>query len=402
MRRTTGMICGWALAAAMILPITRVAAAGGGSISVSKTISTDPSCSPSADPLNVISGTDVTYCYTVTNNDTCAITVTAVQDNPLGAIGGTPLNSLAPGAAHTFTATDMGANTDITNTVVVTANDGACGSTTFTGTETAVLTICGDGDLDPGEACDDGNNVSGDGCTADCSAIEEGFSCPIPGFLCDDGDGIDPTTEDGVNPDNDGNDDGVPDRLQPAVTSLPSATGRGYLTLVTGDGTVTNGCHNTLVKAFLESDLGTDPILDYPYGLLGFTLPAPCVGPIKITIIYRSHPGPLPMPTYRKFGQEPPYTGVAGTNHFYTLPSAMFGTTNVNGTELASVMFILRDGKLGDDVGPTTGDGMIVDQGGPSFSFAAGSVPVASTWGLIGMSLLLAAVAFVTLRRRMA
>lgn len=31
---------------------------------------------------------------------------------------------------------------------------------------------CGDGILDGGEVCDDGNNSSGDGCVADCSAIE--------------------------------------------------------------------------------------------------------------------------------------------------------------------------------------------------------------------------------------
>ena len=31
--------------------------------------------------------------------------------------------------------------------------------------------ICGDGVVDPGEDCDDGNNVSGDGCEADCTLI---------------------------------------------------------------------------------------------------------------------------------------------------------------------------------------------------------------------------------------
>ncbi len=31
---------------------------------------------------------------------------------------------------------------------------------------------CGDGVLDPGEVCDDGNNVSGDGCKGDCSSDE--------------------------------------------------------------------------------------------------------------------------------------------------------------------------------------------------------------------------------------
>ncbi|MBU4204390.1 MAG: hypothetical protein KKD59_10655, partial [Acidobacteria bacterium] len=30
------------------------------------------------------------------------------------------------------------------------------------------LPYCGDGTVDPGEACDDGNNTSGDGCSASC------------------------------------------------------------------------------------------------------------------------------------------------------------------------------------------------------------------------------------------
>ncbi|HEX7837550.1 MAG TPA: SUMF1/EgtB/PvdO family nonheme iron enzyme [Kofleriaceae bacterium] len=41
-----------------------------------------------------------------------------------------------------------------------------CGST---GPEVCVLPTCGNGVLDPGEECDDGNNASGDGCPADCA-----------------------------------------------------------------------------------------------------------------------------------------------------------------------------------------------------------------------------------------
>ena len=32
--------------------------------------------------------------------------------------------------------------------------------------------MCGNGDMDPGEKCDDGNNVNGDGCSADCKSVE--------------------------------------------------------------------------------------------------------------------------------------------------------------------------------------------------------------------------------------
>lgn len=42
---------------------------------------------------------------------------------------------------------------------------------------------CGNGHLDPGEQCDDGNRMSGDGCTMFCQ-VESGWSCPAPGQPC--------------------------------------------------------------------------------------------------------------------------------------------------------------------------------------------------------------------------
>jgi cysteine-rich repeat protein len=47
---------------------------------------------------------------------------------------------------------------------------------------------CGDGRLDPGEVCDDGNNVGGDGCSADCRSTEIcGNALIDPRESCDDG-----------------------------------------------------------------------------------------------------------------------------------------------------------------------------------------------------------------------
>ncbi|HJL19776.1 MAG TPA: DUF4215 domain-containing protein [Sandaracinaceae bacterium LLY-WYZ-13_1] len=43
---------------------------------------------------------------------------------------------------------------------------------------------CGDGVLDDGETCDDGDTEGGDGCDADCGAIEEDYACPVPGSDC--------------------------------------------------------------------------------------------------------------------------------------------------------------------------------------------------------------------------
>jgi cysteine-rich repeat protein len=51
--------------------------------------------------------------------------------------------------------------------------------------------LCANGVLDPGETCDDGNTISGDGCTTTC--VNEGCIAETVGYpsmpLCDDGDG---------------------------------------------------------------------------------------------------------------------------------------------------------------------------------------------------------------------
>ena len=52
------------------------------------------------------------------------------------------------------------------------------------GEETGSETSCGNGVKDSGEACDDGNTQSGDGCSANCAQIEEGYTCPQAGKSC--------------------------------------------------------------------------------------------------------------------------------------------------------------------------------------------------------------------------
>jgi len=55
-----------------------------------------------------------------------------------------------------------------------------------------VTNRCGNGDVDPGEVCDDYNNVNGDGCSADCLSDEScGNNIVDLGEVCDDGGDID-------------------------------------------------------------------------------------------------------------------------------------------------------------------------------------------------------------------
>jgi fibro-slime domain-containing protein len=43
---------------------------------------------------------------------------------------------------------------------------------------------CGDGLIQPGEVCDDANNLALDGCAPDCLTVEQDYACPIPGQAC--------------------------------------------------------------------------------------------------------------------------------------------------------------------------------------------------------------------------
>jgi len=56
--------------------------------------------------------------------------------------------------------------------------DNSCGGDPISGS------ACGDGVLTNDEACDDGNTVSKDGCSANCLTVEVGFSCVIAGQPC--------------------------------------------------------------------------------------------------------------------------------------------------------------------------------------------------------------------------
>jgi fibro-slime domain-containing protein len=54
----------------------------------------------------------------------------------------------------------------------------------FPGLPDARPVVCGDGFVDGAEVCDDGDAVGGDGCAADCAAVEAGWACGDPGDDC--------------------------------------------------------------------------------------------------------------------------------------------------------------------------------------------------------------------------
>lgn len=58
------------------------------------------------------------------------------------------------------------------------------------GQDICISGSCGNGSIDPGEACDDGNRIAGDGCSPDCGSIETCGNAVVDqtvGEVCDDG-----------------------------------------------------------------------------------------------------------------------------------------------------------------------------------------------------------------------
>jgi cysteine-rich repeat protein len=73
---------------------------------------------------------------------------------------------------------------DLTACHATRVSDGVC----FDGV--CIVAGCGNGELEPGELCDDGNRIDGDGCSADCQSKEicgDGFLDKNHGEQCDDG-----------------------------------------------------------------------------------------------------------------------------------------------------------------------------------------------------------------------
>ena len=202
----------------------------------------------------------------------------------------------------------------------------------------------------------------------------------------DDGDGVPNAAEDGVGNDGDGNGDGIADRTQGNVTSLPAAYGPGYLTIqVPEDGS----CGQLLdVHAVNPSTLGSDPGFVYPYGMIAFRI-EPCSGPVPVTVFLH---GAGSVETYRKFGHMAP--DFISAESFYTMP-ATFGTAVVGTQTVRTITFSLSDNALGDNSPVAM---QIIDPSGPARR--SGTVaPVLPPSGLAICVLLLMAAAAFQLRR---
>jgi fibro-slime domain-containing protein len=99
-----------------------------------------------------------------------------------------PENSLPPAttggaAGATTTPVGGGGSGGLTFTV---GGGGQGGSGALGGEGGAAPVGCGNGIIEPwlGEACDDGNSLPADGCSGDCTSVEQDYACPTPGEPC--------------------------------------------------------------------------------------------------------------------------------------------------------------------------------------------------------------------------
>ena len=119
-----------------------------------------------------------------------------------------------------------------------------------------IRNVCGDGRTGTGEACDDHNTASNDGCSATC-AVEAGYTCPTSGGRCNAarcGDGIVAADEECED-----------NNASPANGDGCSATcrlERGYKCPVAGQACVPTNCGDTIVEGTEQCDDGNHDMGD--------------------------------------------------------------------------------------------------------------------------------------------
>ena len=298
---------------------------------------------------SVVQGGTTTYTITASNNGPSAVGATVADTFPAtltctwtcaGAGGGT---CAASGTGSINDTVNLPVGGSVTYTANCAIAVSATGRLINTATVAAPVTV-----TDPNSA----NNSATDTDTL---------------AAADDGDGAPAAVEDAAPSNGDGNFDGISDRAQGNVASLPAAAGGTYLTLA-----VSGGCGQINgVSTTPEATFGDDPAFDYPVGLVGFNLPCASA---TITVYYHGQSAPLGE-AYRKRGPTTPAN--PATVAFYTLPGAIFGSAN----GVPTATFALTDGALGDDDTGANPRGRIVDPGGPARA-APASIPTLGPWSL--------------------
>ena len=121
-----------------------------------------------------------------------------------------------------------------------------------------IATVCGDSRVTSNEICDDGNTVAGDGCSPDCRTVEPGWTCRVPGKRCT------PACGDGMVVGSETCDDG--NTIGGDGCSSTCQIEPGAACLVPGQPCRFSVCGNGVVEAGEQCDLGSKNGLFYGNG----------------------------------------------------------------------------------------------------------------------------------------
>ena len=175
--------------------------------------------------------------------------------------------------------------------------------------------------------------------------------CKVVGDV--DEDGVSDEVEDGAPNGGDGNNDGIPDRDQNNVASLPNAEDARYVTLASPDETSLSD-----VRAVENPSPGdAPPGVDFPVGFFEFAVLGIAPGG-NVAVALLLPPGET-IDTYYKYGPTPDIP----TNHWYEF--LLDGTT---GAEILADRVVLHfvDGQRGDD--DLTANGEVIEPGSPGLT----------------------------------
>ncbi len=207
--------------------------------------------------------------------------------------------------------------------------------------------IDNDGIINATDTDDDGDNV------LDVTDIT--LQGPVGADTDNDGvlDAIENTAPNG----GDGNNDGILDKDQTNVTTLPLATGSGF---VTGVFTLGAGCTTPqvmYVKPETQIEI-EDSEFNYPAGLVGFS--AKCGSTVNVKYYWH---GLSAVAGFRMFGKTTPGEG---NNVFFDFTSAVIvGSEIINNTAIPTTIHTITDGQKGD---LSAIDGFIFDPAGPAIA----------------------------------
>lgn len=175
-----------------------------------------------------------------------------------------------------------------------------------------------------------------------------------------DQDGIADSVETAAPNNGDANNDGIADKSQVTVTSLPNPVTSSYAVLET------NGCTgNNSVSIDTQNTGAGDGSYSYPAGLMDFTLTCGTPGATTTVTMYYYGLDYSPNLSLRKYN--------ATTHTYTTVPGASFASVTIGGKQATKITYQITDGGPLDQDG--SANGTIVDPAGPALLAPSVSAP---------------------------